>query len=286
MQKLSPSVYVYRPAGSSMASTTATTSQSPGPKLILAATWMGARDQHIAKYLAEYQTLYPSSPILLIRSEPWHFMRRRAASLELAHAAPVLGAIFPTVEPATCPPANVTSPTTPELLIHAFSNGGVGSLQTLRRALGPEAAALPPYTLLLDSAPGAFRYRDSFLAFTTGLNRPVLWLVSPVMHALCAWYWFWHVLIGRGRTGPLAVLAASLNDEGHRGREVRRAYVYSDVDKLVCWRDVEAHARDAQAKGFGVRSEMFEGSPHVAHARTDAERYWGIVKETWEGKSG
>jgi hypothetical protein len=281
MTKLSPSVYVYRPETSSRApaSSSTTSSQNPAPNLIILATWMGARDPHIAKYLAQYQSLYPTAPILLLRSEPRHFIRPRGAPLELAPAVPVLRAIFPDLELTK---DNTTLAATPELLIHAFSNGGAGSVHNLRRALGPNAT-LPPYTLVLDSAPGTFRYRASFLAFTTGLAGPLLWLLTPFTHALCAWYWFWHVLVGRGRTGPLAVVAAALNDEGARKREVRRTYVYSDADRLVDWRDVEGHAGDAEQKGFGVRRERFEGSEHVAHARRDAGRYWGVVKATWEG---
>ena len=44
------------------------------------------------------------------------------------------------------------------------------------------------------------------------------------------------------------------------------------------WRDVENHADDAEAKGWAVMREEFEGSQHVAHVRVDEGQYWEIVK--------
>ena len=190
--------------------------------------------------------------------------------------------------------------------MHAFSNGGAASLYHLRRAVcrpSPAVSPAPRYALVLDSTPGRFRYGAGYAAFTAGLAGLARWLFAPVVHALCAWYWLRHVLVGRGRTGPLAAVARALLDDGDdddddsdgavetkgsRGRpgrrlEVRRTYVYGPGDLLVDWRDVEAHADEAAAKGFCVRRERFEGSAHVAHARADPERYWRVVRETWEG---
>jgi len=58
----------------------------------------------------------------------------------------------------------------------------------------------------------------------------------------------------------------------------KRCYIYSDADDLAHWRDMEAHAADAEAKGWVVECEGFHGSPHVRHMRADPARYWGIVK--------
>ena len=270
---------------------------------------MGAREPHIAKYVFQYRALYPTSPILLVRSEPRHFIRPRGAPRELGEpAVPVVRSVFPELgNPSPPLPNGKSSPETeeeedPVLLLHAFSNGGVSSLQTLRRALLSSSTTpgsllpLPRYALILDSCPGQFHYRSGYLAFTAGLSGPALWFIAPLMHALCAWNWLLHVLIGKGRTGPLAVLARGLNYPGgdgspsdwearkrHREREVRRTYVYSMEDKLVGGKDVEAHAEEAEGQGFRVRRERFVGSEHVAHARRDPARYWGVVKATWEG---
>lgn len=49
--------------------------------------------------------------------------------------------------------------------------------------------------------------------------------------------------------------------------EIARVYFYSKVDKMVDFRDVEAHIEDATTKGFVVaRSVKFPDSDHATHA--------------------
>ena len=64
--------------------------------------------------------------------------------------------------------------------------------------------------------------------------------------------------------------------------------MYGTGDEAVDWRDVEKHAAEARMilgdEGGKVRLERFEGGRHVAHVRVDAERYWRVVKEAWEGQ--
>lgn len=94
------------------------------------------------------------------------------------------------------------------------------------------------------------------------------------------------MVVGRGKTNPLVILAESHNEERLKQKEARRTYIYSEGDKLVKWFDVEAHGRIAQEKGFaGVRLEKFAGTEHVAHVKGEenAKRYWELVKGTWEG---
>ncbi|KAK4035322.1 hypothetical protein C8A01DRAFT_48471 [Parachaetomium inaequale] len=295
MNKLSPCVYIYRPETPSPAApstTGAIPTPKPPPKLIVLATWMGARDPHIAKYLVQYQALYPTAPILLLRSEARHFVRPRGNPRVFAPAVPFVRAVFPELGSRTrsIGPQQPEG-RQPELLLHAWSNGGASSLHHLRAALAldlsqstsPAQLALPRYTLVLDSSPGTFRYGAGFRAFTAGLSGLALWLAAPFMHALCLMYWVQHVLFGRGRTGPLATVAKGLNDDLSKRGEVRRTYVYGERDRLVDWRDVEGHAEDAEEKGFKVRREKFEGGEHVAHVRVDGGRYWRVVRETWEG---
>lgn len=284
MDLLSPIVHVYRPDE--------VKATKPTPKLILLATWMGAGERHIAKYVAGYQALYPAAPILLLRSEPGHFIHPGSGFRDLAPAVPFFRSVFPGTD-GTASSSATTAP--PPLLIHAWSNGGTASLHNLRHALtsssvnAHSAQPFPRHTLVLDSTPGQYRYWPSYLAFTAGLSGAAFWLAAPFVHLICALYWLHHEVIGRGLTGPLAVVARAMNDDvaaaaAKGGLEVRRTYVYGPGDKLVDWRDVERHADEAERKGFAVRRERFEGSGHVAHARADAERYWRIVSETWEGR--
>ncbi|KAK4120345.1 hypothetical protein N657DRAFT_666165 [Parathielavia appendiculata] len=302
MTRLSPCVYIYRPPTPSQATShpeTDSTTQKPTPKLIVLAAWMGARDAHIAKYLAPYQALFPTAPILLLRSEPWHFLRPGGIARELAPAVAFVRSIFPELSLGDAPAATTKRLQTtngqkrqPQLLLQAWSNGGTTCLHYLRLALlqstttsstATVTPSLPPYTLVLDSTPGTFTYRTSYRAFTAGLERPLKWLIAPLMHMLCAWFAFLYSL--RVVDGPLVRVARGLNDEEtlRRGVEVRRTYVYGDRDLLVDYADVERHAEEASTKGFDVRRERFEGGEHVALARADPERYWRVVRETWEG---
>ncbi|KAK6954921.1 hypothetical protein Daesc_002550 [Daldinia eschscholtzii] len=65
-------------------------------------------------------------------------------------------------------------------------------------------------------------------------------------------------------------------------KQTNRSYIYGKADVMVDWRHVEIHAKEAAVVGLDVRTELFEGSPHVSHMRSDGERYWRIVTETWE----
>ncbi|KAL2265859.1 hypothetical protein VTJ83DRAFT_6959 [Remersonia thermophila] len=316
MTKLSPAVYVFRPEP-------APRQQNPAaPKLILVASWMGARDAHVAKYLAQHRALFPWSPILLVRSEQRHWFRQQTRMAELAPAADAFRSFFPDAT------VGAGGPREPELLIHVFSNGGATSLIALRRLLAGDDSSssssssssrrapyqLPPYALVLDSAPGTFRYWPSYRAFTVGVARGPLWrwlLVAPFVHMLCAWYWvrfvgpvrfmlaLRHLLPGaRGdkaqayqpgqeQGGPVMAMREGLNDAAMRAAEVRRTYLYGVDDALVDWRDVDAHAEAAERAGFvRVRKEKVVGGEHVALVRADAERYWRVVRETWEGEGG
>ena len=83
----------------------------------------------------------------------------------------------------------------------------------------------------------------------------------------------------------MSVWARDFNDPA-RMEETSRAYAYSRADPLVEAHVVEAHARHAQAQGFLVLHQAdFVDSAHVSHARGNPKRYWGVVRETWEGRA-
>lgn len=87
-----------------------------------------------------------------------------------------------------------------------------------------------------------------------------------------------------GGFDPYARRGAEHNDAG-KVRETQRVYIYSDIDPLIPIGEVENHADEAEKRGFAVRRELFAKSPHVSHARSDEQRYWGIVGEVLDGKA-
>lgn len=273
-KKISDIVYLYRPDDKAVAASSTTRD----PKLIIFGAWMGAANQHIAKYTVRIQAIYPSSPILLIKSLPHHFTWVHSLEKEILPAIPVIRSIL---GPGAGDPAH------PELLMHLFSNGGSSAKFYLYRAMAStakpgESAVLPANVTVYDSCPGRFSYGRSMTAFTIGL--PALWkvLLAPFFHTLIVAYFLAYQAMRR--PDPLRQFALGHNDRARNGGEARRAYVYSDADALVGADAVEAHIAEAKAAGFVVaRAENFKVTPHVAHMRSDEERYWGVVRELWEG---
>lgn len=325
-------------AASASASSSASGSGRKDPGLILLGTWMGAAPRHIEKYTDMYRRLFPSSPILLLRSEATDFMKPRAARENIRPAVGIVEAFardpwMPLRLPAgllsslgeksglktellektglaaSSATAADTGATTEKqalkardheekvkqgeapMLIHVWSNGGSNSLYTLRRL----CPSFPPYKLIMDSCPGQFHYRATYTAFS--LTIPYPWLrrlLSPILHALCMWFWirlrlpFLSAIFGsawgRGKGGPLRVSADSHNEVELLEKDRGRTYIYSEEDALVPSDDVEKHAAQAMDRGFDVRLEKFVGSQHVAHAKTEPGRYWRLVREAWFGR--
>ncbi|KAK3345683.1 hypothetical protein B0H65DRAFT_589253 [Neurospora tetraspora] len=212
MTHLSQHVYLYRPSTSTTPSptTTTTTGKRPPPKLILLYSWMGARDPHIAKYITPYQALFPSTPILLIKSEMKHVFKPKSAWPEMEGVVPVLREIFGSEmlqpgsdnfgsvegESSTALASSTTSNSIhreneedpdPELLIHLFSNGGSAQLLSLHQYLLSQSTLrlrLPSHLTIFDSAPGKMAYFPTYLALSHVLLPPPsrarfpLWLFS------------------------------------------------------------------------------------------------------------
>ncbi|KAM7189428.1 Eukaryotic protein of unknown function (DUF829) domain containing protein [Naviculisporaceae sp. PSN 640] len=286
MTKLSEVVYYHKPASHG---------QSPAPRLVLLASWMGAREAHIAKYVRPYQSLFPSTPILLLRFETRHFWptfpwKRRLYLDEYAAAVPILRSVAEELQ--TSPFSSDKK--SPEILIHIWSNGGSISLTTVYDLYKKATTVhFPRHAIVFDSTPGLFRYQASIIVMTQGIKSGLVrLLVTPLFHFFSAWYWFFHIFLGRWiprLKGFLETVADRHNDlspelGGRALTEVRRSYIYGPGDDVIWEEHVEGHAEDAKQKGLAqVRLERFVGTKHVQHVRGDEERYWRIVKETWEG---
>jgi hypothetical protein len=240
------------------------------PKLILLLGWMEARDLHLAKYVSKYQSLYPTSQILLIKCPIRHMVLRARGAESVQLAVPIIQAAVGGED---------REASEPELLIHLFSNGGSSLLSHLYTAFSP--SLIPNHTTIFDSCPGEWSCAMASRATLAGIPAGWVRLLSiPVVHLLCVAYWL--LYIPWGRAHPFALERASHNNLA-KVRERRRVYVYSERDELVTADMVERHAADAVRKGFEVRLERFRGSAHCAHMLKDPERYWGVVRDTWEG---
>lgn len=264
--QLSPSVYLYTPldGGSSGIST---------PKVVVLCTWMNARPVHIKKYIVGYQALFPTSKIILIRSATPDIVYRSTATLQ-ARIEPAVAVIR-----AAC----AQEPSHPEILLHAFSNGGSHqSITLLRTYLSATGHMFPIHTKILDSCPGRGHFGRSYMALSEPFARQPIYLRFPGSMAVFLILCLFGVLVFLLRIeNPIETIRRGLND-GKIIRETKRVYIYSDVDPMVHWQEVEDHAADAGMKGYTVQLQKFEGSGHAAHVRVGGgERYWRIVKDLW-----
>lgn len=281
--RISDLVYLYRPGdGRKTWADSGSSASTKSPRLIVVASWLDAREPHIAKYTTRLQALYPDSPILLIRS----FTRQvtinaRSHPMRIEPAVPVIRSITAEAEGGG---------RLPEMLIHVFSNGGSTTLKHLygvyaESARPGEAAGLPSHVTVFDSAPGRWHWGRTvagFMASLSGTSWAVRLAMRPLLHLMCAVYWVLYV--PWGRTGAMEQSWLVHNDRAKNLSEQGRTYIYSEVDELVDYRDIEDHAAAAHEAGYVTRLEKFSGSQHVGHVRVDQERYWSIVRDSWENK--
>ncbi|CCF40307.1 hypothetical protein CH063_02320 [Colletotrichum higginsianum] len=266
MQELSPTTFLYDPPSAVL--------DPNSPRLIVIFSWMSAQDVHIAKYTSRYMALYPSASILLVKCPFIHTLSTRISKRQIKPAVPVVRSL------ADAAPAAFSGGGQPQLLLHVFSNGGATNyakfLELYADADRAGRLALPPHVTLYDSCPGGFHWMRSYRALSASMPR----VLAPLAHVFIGWFWLFHVPLGR--IGFFGKMWAALRQKALLGSEKRRAYLYSKEDEMIHWADVERHAEEAKENGFNVRKERFDGSQHVAHAKLNPSRYWGLVKEMWD----
>jgi hypothetical protein len=269
MEKLSPAVFLYDPGVNQISNI-----DTKAPRMVVIFSWMGARDMHIIKYFDQHRQLFPTSKILLVKHPYEHNFNSWRAQAEIAAAVPVLRAVS-----ELCPLSPQRSD--PQVLFHVFSNGGcINSTRfhkLYREANADHALNIPAHVTIFDSCPGQFNYARTYLALSQGVSI----IVKPLITFFLLGYWICEGIFGG--PSPLATMALALISDDLLSLEARRLYIYSEADAMIDWKDVEQHAIDAERAGFKVLTEKFTGSPHVAHARGDPERYWKLVTQIWSG---
>jgi hypothetical protein len=241
---------------------------------------MEARDAHVAKYIVQYRSMFPSSRILYVRSPGFMWARHALRREKLGAAVPVLRDVSAAVA-AAAEDDDQQRQQQPQVLLHVFSNGGVASAGTLwelwAAELGGARQGMPRFVSIMDSCPGFWNYAGNLNA--TALSLPG-W-AWPLAHGII--FVCWVLWLAHDKQGPQETSAAILNSPAFMSREVRRTYVYGTADKTIAREHIETHAREAHEKGSTARLEKFEGGQHVSQVRVDADRYWKAVRETWNG---
>ena len=282
MQRLSQSTFLYKPDVSSNIRTPTT-----DPKVVLLLGWMDARENHLAWFVNKYRVIYPHSTIILVKARTLGLAHSSIGRADAQAAVYALRNIFDGEDDDVPDDKPVNKPQDPRLLIHVFSGGGSSTLYHLYERYAahgdPRKRVLPLHTTIFDSAPGVWTYRFASDMFTAGIKSPFLRALAwPFAHLIAILSWLLTFVLGVMPDGQTEW--AEAHNDWARVREARRTYIYGNPDRLVSPGTIEAHANQAEVKGFVVFArELFEGSTHVAHARTDPERYWRVVTETWAG---
>ncbi|KAF9460355.1 hypothetical protein BDZ94DRAFT_1169921 [Collybia nuda] len=264
--------------------------EQPTPTLILIFGWMGAKLPHLRKYTAVYEERFPGATKILIQCEASFFWSRE--STRQANLAPVvevlrsLGYISP--RPQVDSGTSSMSLLGPRVLVHAFSNGGCSQLLCLGRILEKKMAKTTPSpalasAIIFDSCPGIGNLESSKRAFTGLIRNPIIRAIGNFIMTVI---YIYSKLMKRlfAKKDMAQVLRAALHNPRLLPwvcKYTPRLYIYSRKDELVPFTEVEKHAQEAEVAGFNVMQEKFEDTAHVAHARTEPERYWGAVDRVW-----
>ncbi|CAG8152225.1 unnamed protein product [Penicillium olsonii] len=241
--------------------------------VIFIAFWMNAPARALTKYVLEYRRLVPSARIIFVRSSSNDFLWPLKSQTRRDRVAPAVAAMQGLVTPEN------------PVFLHLFSNGGLSHTAHLLEAWKMTTGTpLPISAMVLDSAPGSLSLRSGLRAFSFAL--PQMWILRILGKGLLFVMLLFVMLIHFPRSFPDAITLArklvndsSLVQAAGRGGRLARCYLYSDTDPLVDWRDTESHASEAESKGWAVRRELFKGSPHVGHMRSEPDRYWSVIKE-------
>jgi len=274
MVQLDACVYFYQPA------TFSEIHDERTPQLIVLCTWMSARPAHITKYINGYQALRPYASILMIRSDPLDFVYRGRIALRQRSKSALA------VVRSICSSHSHIS--TPRVLFHIFSNGGSLQAATLLRSYHKATGqAFPLHSTILDSCPGRATFHVAFRVLAMSMDAQPLYIRHPVVALLYVIFGLWWLtMFGLRMEGPFELLWQGLNNM-KQVKETKRVYIYSEVDDMVPWHDIEDHAAEARRIGFNVKLEKFVRSGHVAHARVgNGERYWRIVEQLWNDSVG
>ncbi|KAK7920881.1 hypothetical protein PG985_008903 [Apiospora marii] len=280
MTEIGEYVFYYEPVAApevQQTSSSATAASSRDPKLVVIASWMDAQNTHIAKYVTRYQTLYPTSRILLVK---FVYTQMFWESRGIEAVQPAVSYLCSQIK------ANylAASPERPQILLHVFSNGGMASTKHLLSSYREKTGqTFPLHCAIYDSCPGLWTYSGGYNAIMAGIPKGIYrWLFSPFLRIL---NFYFMIMVKVLRRPYNLLINADFHNNMAEVRQSNRAYIYGQKDKMVEWTHVERHARQAVDKGYHTRTELFADSPHVAHLRTDEPRYLRIVRETWEEAS-
>ncbi|KAI2969100.1 hypothetical protein CBS147323_4078 [Aspergillus niger] len=228
------------------------------PTLIILCTWFGgATPRRVAKYTSGYRQRYLRTPILLINTSFRDYAARSLHSID-ANLTPAKNTITKILQ--STPNATI--------LLHVFSNGGCNTVTQLARAMkSPSSTSAIPADfksalklIIFDCCPGDSSFDRLYAAGAMALptaqpgraiGAAVLYSTAKVAYALQ----------GVGAMRSIDDYRADLIDPEIFG-DARRLYLYSRIDDMIPWKDVEGHMIEASGRGYAVTGVGFEDGKH------------------------
>ncbi|KAK7956219.1 uncharacterized protein PG986_005441 [Apiospora aurea] len=250
------------------------------PAMVLITSWTGALPKHITKYTQVYNEMYPYTPIMVVTTTVDDLL---IWSTEKKVAALTAAVGYIQGRTSSCFGAS------PNLLLHAFSEGGSNKAVCVARAyLAATRQQLPVGAFVFDSTPGTARFMSNVNAFKRSLpqNFLVRSLGVTVGFVVLAIAWVIIAVCVGYENNTISKTRRALNDEGlWPCVGVPRSYVFSEADDLIWWKDVEDHAEES-ARRFKIPSLVvrYKKTAHCNHLREDPQYYWSVVKMTWESR--
>ncbi|KAF2202026.1 hypothetical protein GQ43DRAFT_350175, partial [Delitschia confertaspora ATCC 74209] len=250
------------------------------PSLILLFPWTGAQPRHIQKYTSAYQTLFPTSLIVVVTTSIKDLCFR-SSRIKQRRLQPLICYLTSTFLESKTKNGSI--------LLHCFSEGGSNKATEFADLFYRERRArLLVTTLCLDSTPGHPRYRQLCNAFAYSLprHRIVRFPGLIVGGFVLGGFWIIYKLFKGQEKNIISKTRRRFEDKEVWGigdeREVR-VYLYSEADRLIKWVDVKEHAESARRDGVEVYEVRFRDSGHCGHIRGEqADGYWYGIVRTWE----
>lgn len=266
-----PNVLIYRSASPSSAS-----SQNE-PKVIILATWLGgASVSRISVYCRGYQSLFPTSVILLLRTVLSDITIKTFSAVQ-KQLQPAQDYLLSTFAKGT-----LTGQVAEDsALLHVFSHGGCNTALQLSRLLRQNNPGggfpVPLAGVILDSCPGSTSFSQAYAGAAYSLPP----IQVPGLTTLARASLF--VAVGAISTLQSSGLLSSVDDLRRELNEPEtfgpcpRLYLHSKGDTVVLTQDVASHAAEI-GKVVPVWREVWEVAEHCALPVEDAARYWDAIQ--------
>ncbi|KAK2816776.1 hypothetical protein FQN49_007994 [Arthroderma sp. PD_2] len=235
--------------------------------------WMDARLRYAVKYVSEYTKLAPNARIIFILTSSTDLFLNTSEARQIRR---VQSAVDVLLSSATSTSSGLSPDD--QLYLHLFSNGGSVTLRSIALAYRKATnKPLPLRSLIMDSCPGKSTLSGAHRAISYGLPKTfLLRLLAKILAWVGLLCGFAYCCLFRQEYPTELAWKASI-DPKLIDNDVKRCYIYSELDDLISWKHVEEHSFEAASKNYQVTRERFKGSTHVGHMRLDPHRYWNIV---------